>query len=131
LIKHIFSDIYVLQQICLYIPEVQYIHYIRFVSLVSWVDDMSWVVATKFNAFYIAENLSIKRIKEIRKATAPLSKRWAIMSDCWKITRAKKLFYATCSVDMRYVLVYGELDVDPEKITFNDLEKKLEERRRW
>lgn len=92
---------------------------------------MVWIVATKFNAFYIAEALEIPRNWETKIFKSGEKKSWAKMKDCWKITRSKKLFYGNASVDMKYVLIYGESDIDPRTIGFEDLIKELKERRRW
>ncbi len=87
-----------------------------------------WVVTTKFNAFYLAEDLKIRREKTLSKKW---TRRWAFMTNCWRITKSKKLFYKKCSVAMRYVLVYGEADVNPKAVTFKDLENELKKRRKW
>jgi len=81
---------------------------------------MVYVVATKFDAFYVANTLKIKYDDSYKKG-----KRVAAMTDCWRITRSKKLFYSSCTVRMRYIRVYGKIKANPEDLTFKELEKEI------
>lgn len=92
-----------------------------------------WIVVTKFNAFYVSEDLEIPKTWESKffKPFEKSKKDWAILSNCWKITKAKKLFYNRVSIDMRYVLTWDKVAVDTEKITFNELIEIIKRKKKW